>query len=133
MEAQAIYSKTRTRRFFGFGADTSEAGESSYTDDFVDLGFGARYAVPEPGSNLILTGALRTELHNLSDGIVSGVPNLEQAYPGVFFSDEERNMGWFTAGIAYDTRDSQSNPYRGWVVQAIADAALLQSGGDVGS
>ena len=133
VSARAVFSKTRTRRFFGFGADTSPADESSYTEDFLDIGFGTQFTLPEPGSNLILRGAVRAELHSLSDGIVSGAPNLEERYPLVFLRDEERNMGWFTAGLRYDTRDSQSNPYRGWYVGAIADAALIQTGGDVGA
>ena len=133
VSARAIYSKTRTRRFFGFGANTTEDDESSYTDDFVEVSIGADYTVPEPGSNLILEGGLRAELHDLSDGIVSSVPNLEDLYPKIFLRDEMRNMGWLTAGLRYDTRDSQTNPYRGWHVGAVADAALIQSDGDIGA
>jgi len=133
IKAFSIYEEARTLRFFAFGADTSEGDESSYSDQFIDIGFAVDFAVPEPGSNLILRGALRTELHELSDGIVAGVPVLEDLFPDVFLRDQNRNMGWFSAGISYDTRDSQSNPYRGWHIGALADAALIQTGGDVGA
>ena len=42
-------------------------------------------------------------------------------------------LGTLRAGIRWDTRDSQVNPYRGWFISGDVDAALLQQNGDVGS
>lgn len=133
MRARASYSKTRTRRFFGFGADAREEAESSYTDDFVLIDLGLSHTLFEPGSDLIGILGTRAELHRLSSGIVGGVPNTGDAFSTTFSRDEKRNMGWLGAGLRFDTRDSQSNPYRGWFVGALVDAALAQTGGDVGA
>ena len=81
LSARAGYSKTRTRRFFGLGADSQESSESSYTDDLWLIDLGVHLALPDAGSNWVLSGGARMELHELSQGIVSGIPSTEQAFP----------------------------------------------------
>jgi hypothetical protein len=130
--ARGGWSKTLTRRYFGLGADTQEDDESSYTDELTVLDFGARRAIPDPGDNLIVDGGLRLELHHLSDGEVSGAPTTEDAYPVAFERARNADLGWIDAALAWDTRDSQRNPYRGWSVGAGAEGAVVQRGGDVG-
>jgi hypothetical protein len=130
--ARGGWSKTLTRRYFGLGADTEEGDESSYTDEMTALDFGARRAIPDPGDNLIVDGGLRLELHHLSDGEVSGAPTTEEAFPVAFERARNADLGWIEAALAWDTRDSQRNPYRGWNVSAGAEGAVLQRKGDMG-
>jgi hypothetical protein len=126
------WSKTLTRRFFGLGADTTEDDESSYTDELTAFSFGLRRAIPDPGDDLVLDGGVRLELHHLSDGEVSGAPTTEEAYPGAFARARNADLGWIETALAWDTRDSQRNPYRGWNVVGRAEGAVAQRGGDAG-
>jgi outer membrane protein assembly factor BamA len=54
-------------------------------------------------------------------------------FPGLVAQGDGRDSLTLTGGVRYDTRDSQHQPYTGWRVGAIADAALLQTGGAVGA
>ena len=62
------YQKTLTRRFFGLGPDTPPSAESSYTDEALDVGARGDIALPEAGSDWVLTLGLRGEHHNLAPG-----------------------------------------------------------------
>ena len=42
--ARGGYSKTLTRRFFGFGSRSVGGDETSYTEELSDIGFGARWS-----------------------------------------------------------------------------------------
>ncbi|MCZ6465457.1 MAG: hypothetical protein O7A09_14075, partial [Proteobacteria bacterium] len=114
--ASAGYRKTRTRRFYGFGPDTDEDDETSYTDERVEFELGVQASYPDPGDDLILRLGLRGDFHDLSDGAVKGVPSTEEEFPRVFASAENDDLGWLEVGAAWDTRDSQRNPYRGWLL-----------------
>jgi outer membrane protein assembly factor BamA len=50
----------------------------------------------------------------------------------LFETGDGHQSGIFTAGLRYDTRDSQHQPYRGFQAGALLDAPLLQSTGDTG-
>ncbi|HEY5657635.1 MAG TPA: BamA/TamA family outer membrane protein [Myxococcota bacterium] len=130
--ARGGYSKTLTRRFFGLGATTDEDDESSYTDEQTLLDFGVSRAIPDPGDNLVVDGGVRLELHHLSEGEVSDVPATGDAFPRAFAPAQNADLGWIEASVAWDTRDSQENPYRGWNVVAGAEGAVVQRGGDAG-
>jgi hypothetical protein len=128
----ASYSKTLTRRFYGFGADTSgEWDQTRYSDERLALAAGLEHAWPEPGDDLVLRGGIRGEIHELGNGV--GAPNTADVYPPLFFSAKNQLMGYLEAGVSWDTRDSQMNPYGGWHLAADVQAALLQSGWDVGA
>jgi len=131
--ASAGYSRTLTRRFFGIGSNTNERDESSYTDSLWHAEFGLETSLPDTASNWVGALSVKGELHELGDGHVSGQPNTRDAYPDLFDSAEHAWLGWLQTGLRYDTRDSQRNPYRGWVVGGRADSALAQDDGDVGA
>jgi surface antigen Omp85-like protein len=127
------YQRTLTRRFFGLGPDTKENAESSYTDEVSDASFRADLALPGPGSDWIATAGLRGEHHNLARGRVSGVPSTDDAYPVLFKAADGVSATYLTAGLRYDTRDSQHQPYRGWRVGVVADGAPWRSDGTLGA
>jgi hypothetical protein len=139
------YRKTLTRRFFGFGPDSDEDDEVKYTDELFELELEVARAVPDPGANLVLSGALRAEFHSLRtdcDELLSGADRRARC-PGSDFDEsaafqrligdnDHEQVGWLVAGIAWDTRDSTRNPYSGWHVDLSLEAGLLQDEGDVG-
>lgn len=127
------YQRTLTRRFFGLGPDTKESAESSYTDEVTDVGLRADLALPGPGSDWIGTFGLRGEHHNLARGHVSGVPSTDTAFPAEFSAGDGESQMYVSAGLRYDTRDSQHQPYRGWRVGVVADAAPWQTDGSMGA
>lgn len=130
--ARGGWSKTLTRRFFGLGANTTEDDESSYTDEATLLGFGLSRSLPRPGDDFILDGGLRFELHHLASGEVSGAADTQDAFPLAFARARDANLGWIDTSVAWDTRDSQRNPYRGWNIVGRAQGAVLQNGGNLG-
>ncbi|MDJ0786900.1 MAG: BamA/TamA family outer membrane protein [Myxococcota bacterium] len=127
------YSKTLTRRFFGFGADSRESNETSYEDELFDINVGIEMALPDPGSDWILSAGFRGELHELAPGAIDDDPTTDELFPDAFFDAETSNLGYFQLGLHWDTRDSQANAYGGWRVGAAVNAALLQRGGDLGA
>jgi outer membrane protein assembly factor BamA len=64
---------------------------------------------------------------------VSGEPDTKKAFPKLFEDAEHDDLGWVSAGIAWDTRDSQRNPYRGFVARVRSEFAAVQRGGDLGA
>lgn len=133
LRAAAEYERSLTRRFFGFGADSQERDETSYTDATVGGRFGVQLTIPDPGDDLILGMGVRGEWHNLSGGEVSDEPVTGDVFPGVFDDAKHRSLGWLQADLHWDTRDSQRQPYRGWDVGLSADAAPIQTGWEVGA
>jgi hypothetical protein len=133
LAAAGGYQRTLTRRFFGLGSDTRESAESSFTDEVVDAGARADLALPGPGGDWIATFGVRGEHHNLARGRVSGVPSTDQAFPTLFEDADGRSATYLTAGLRYDTRDSQHQPYSGWRLGLVADVAPWQSDGGLGA
>jgi hypothetical protein len=144
------YQKTLTRRFFGFGPDSDEDDEVKYTDKLVELEVELAMAIPEPGANLVGTIGLRGEYHSLStndfDCDETSRPNdqeLPRVCPGdwdqtskfrsFIDNDDHERLGFLVAGLRWDTRDSQRNPYKGYELGVSVDAPLVQKGGDVGA
>jgi hypothetical protein len=125
------YQKTLTRRFFGIGPDTRADDETSYTDELWIAGVGGELALPEAGGDWVASLSLRGEHHNLSAGRVSGRPTTDQAFPALFAEGDAYSALTLSAGLRWDTRDSQHNPYRGWRVGVGVDAPLYQSTGEV--
>ena len=127
------YSKTLTRRFFGYGPNTLESAESSYLDEAVIVSFGFSSSLPQPMDDFVLELNLDVESHKLGNGTVRGVPTTQQAFPTVFDPDQDRVFGLLGAEMRWDTRDSQRNPYSGQAVGLRVDASLAQNGGEVGA
>jgi len=129
------YEKSLTRRFYGFGASTSESDETSYTDETAFGRLGFELALPDPGDDLVVGASVKGEWHSLSDGKVGNKPNTgdADAFPVIFARGDDRKLGWLELELRYDTRDSQRMPYRGFALGATIDSALLQTDWDVGS
>jgi hypothetical protein len=133
LRAWGGYEKSLTRRFYGFGGSSSEVEETSYRDETAFARFGIDLAVPEPGSDWVLAGAVLGEWHSLGRGSVKGAPDTEDVFPAAFFPSQDQWLVWLETEVRYDTRDSQRLPHRGFAVGVRADSALLQSGSDVGA
>ena len=132
IRARGGYSKALTRRFFGLGPGTSEDDETSYTDEAAEFALGIDRAWPRPGDDWIVSAGVRGEFHRLSGGEVSGEPDTEQIFPALFDDAQGARLGWLDVGLAWDTRDSQRNPYRGVRVEGRAEGAIVQRSGDAG-
>jgi hypothetical protein len=133
LRAAGGYSRSLTRRFFGKGPKTDEDDETSYRDSVGFFELGLDHAFPDPGDDLVLSLGLSGAFHDLGEGRVAGHPNTSKVYPALFESADPKALGSLQAGVRWDTRDSQTNPYRGWWIAGDVDAALLQQGGDVGA
>ena len=131
--AAVRYERSLTRRFFGFGADSDEANETSYTDETTEARIGVQLAVPDPADNLVLGFGVRGEYHHLFRGKVGGKPATSDLFPGVFSDARDSGLGWIDTEVRWDTRDSQRQPYRGWDLGARVAAAPFQSGWDAGA
>jgi len=131
--ARGSYSKTLTRRFFGFGPDTPAAGESSYLDEAIEFGLGVAYSLPKPVDDLVAEVRLEAEAHQLGSGTVQGAFDMRDRYPAVFARFQDWNFGNLVTELRWDTRDSQRNPYSGHALGARAESLLAQSGGNVGA
>lgn len=121
------YRKTLTRRFFGIGPSTKERDETSYTDQIAFLDLGVSKSLEGTFEDIVLELGVRGEHHWLSQGEVGGAGQTNREFPELFAEADPYGLGWLAAGIRWDTRDSQRNPYRGTVLGARVDAALLQN------
>jgi hypothetical protein len=133
VRAGVSYSRTLTRRFFGFGDDTDEDDETSYTDEFAFAAVGMDVALPEAGDDLVLGIGVRGEWHNLAKGHVDDAGQTKDVFPHVFDDGDRDGLGWLDLELRWDTRDSEILPYRGFDVGARIQAAPVQSEGNAGS
>lgn len=133
LRAAGGYNRALTLRFFGIGPNTKESDETSYRDSEGFFEFGIDHTLPDPGDDLVVSFGVRGAWHDLGDGHVQGKPDTGAVYPVLFAEADPSALGWLQAGVRWDTRDSQLNPYRGWWVSGEVDAALLQENGDVGA
>lgn len=69
----------------------------------------------------------------MSRGRVRGVPSADVAYPDLFRDADPREELALTAGLRYDTRDSQHQPYSGWRIGVGVDSPVWQSSGSPGA
>ena len=127
------FRKTLTRRFFGIGPSTQERQETSYTDSVAFVDIGIAKSLEGVLDDFVLESGVRGEGHWLDDGKVSGKPTTEELFPVLFEDADKVVLGWLTTSLRWDTRDSQRNPYRGTAIGASTDAALGQTGGDIGA
>jgi hypothetical protein len=121
------YRKTLTRRFFGIGPSTKEGQETSFTDQIVFLDLGLSTSLEGWFDDFVLELGMRGEHHWLSRGRVGDAGRTDREFPQLFHEADPYGLGWVSAGIRWDIRDSQRNPYRGTVLGARVDAALLQN------
>lgn len=133
IRAEGGYTRSLTRRFFGLGPNTDESDETSYRDSVGYIELGVDHTWPDPGDDLVMSLGVSGEWHDLGNGHVGGKPNTSEVFPELFDEADPSALGTLRAGLRWDTRDSQVNPYRGWFVGGDVDAALLQQSGDVGA
>ncbi len=132
MFGEVGYSRTLTRRFYGFGSRTPASNETSYTEELSQLGFGARISLPDPGDDLLLSTGIGYQRHNLSRGRVSSVPSTDDSYPATFAAADGVDQLWVSLGLSYDTRDSLHQPYRGFRMGFGSNTAVFQSDSNFG-
>ncbi|MCK5940872.1 MAG: hypothetical protein KAI24_02785, partial [Planctomycetes bacterium] len=131
MYARGGYAKTLTRRFFGLGSRTPESNETSYTEELTDVGFGVRLPVPDEGGDWLARVDLDAHHHGLSSGRVAAVPSTNQFLPSfqqAFADGDGVDQLWLTTRLAWDTRDSLAQAYRGSRVGLSASTAWQTSG-----
>jgi hypothetical protein len=131
--ARASYSKTLTRRFFGFGPDTIPQQQSSYLDEAIEFALGIAYSLPKPFDDFVAEARIDAEAHQLGSGTVQGAFDMRFLYPETFRAFQDWNFGNLGVELRWDTRDSQRNPYEGHALGARVDALLAQTGGNVGA
>ena len=118
------YERTRTRRFFGFGADTTADDETSYTDEVSHARLLTERALP---GDWVLSAGLGGEHRNLAGGYVKNVPSTEEIFPTQVAAGDSLTSLWGSAGVRYDTRDSVDSPYHGWSLGISWDGPLTAS------
>ncbi|MEM7206056.1 MAG: BamA/TamA family outer membrane protein [Planctomycetota bacterium] len=133
LTAGVEYSRTLTRRFYGFGSRTGEGDETSYTEELTALALQLRRSVPLPGDDLLLGFRVGFEHHGLQRGRVSDVPSSDDLFPSVFADGDGVSQLWLAASAAIDTRDSIANPYSGWRLGAGIAGVPVQSDLDAGA
>jgi hypothetical protein len=133
VRAYGGWSKTLTRRFYGFGAGSGGKDETSYSDRVYEIDLGVQTTWPDPGDDLILRAGLRGEFHRLGSGSVGGKPDTKDEFEALFNAADPTRIGWLSLGASWDTRDSQVNPYSGWEAGADVAAALAQRDADLGA
>ncbi|MCK6487595.1 MAG: outer membrane protein assembly factor [Planctomycetes bacterium] len=126
------YERTLTRRFFGLGGATTADGETSYVDEVVDAGVQLQKALPSAGGDWVAQVGVRGDRHNLAGGHVPEVWATGSVYPLMVRQDDGAAALWLSAGLRWDGRDSQSNPYRGLSLGGTLECAPLISAGRAG-
>src|SRR5262245_26006379 len=116
LRGEGGYSRSLTRRFFGLGPKTNESDETSYRDSVGYFELGLDHTFPEPGDDLVFSIGASGEWHDLGPGHVGGKPNTEDVFPTLFEEADTSALGTLRAGLRWDTRDSQVNPYKGWFI-----------------
>jgi hypothetical protein len=122
------YDRSRTRRFYGIGSRTEADDETSFTDEVSFAQLLSQFSVPDVGDDLILQVGGRLEYRNLHRGYVDQKPSAGDVFPELVHEADSYGSAWLHGALRYDTRDSQENPYRGWMVELAVDSAPLQRG-----
>jgi outer membrane translocation and assembly module TamA len=126
VETDVMYEVDSTERFYGFGNDSPEDGESNYTSSIF-------LARAKPGYFLLpklnLNFDTRARHHDLSRGQVDNVPYTVFKHPRV----QERGAAptWFwlnRLALTYDSRDSRKIPKRGTFAELYVDGAAQALG-----
>lgn len=127
------YRKTLTRRFFGIGPSAQERQETSFTDEVAFLDLGLSTSLEGDLDDFVVELGILGEQHWLGRGRVGGEGSTEAEFPSLFTEADPYGLGWIRTDIRWDTRDSQRNPYRGSVLGASIDAALIQNDWNLGA
>ena len=131
LRGAAGYDRSLTRRFYGIGSRTEKDDETSFTDEVGYAQLLMQLSVPDAGDDLIMQLGGRLEHRNLKHGFVSSAPSTGEIFPDLVEQGDSYDSAWIHGALRYDVRDSQENPYRGWMVELAVDAAPLQRGDNV--
>ncbi len=126
--AHAGYSKTLTRRFYGFGSRTLRSDETSYTEELTHAGLGVRVSLPDPGSDWLVRTDIELARHGLARGAVLGRPSTDDVFAGEFRDGDGVDQVWWENSAGFDSRDSLHQAYRGSRLAGLANVALGTSG-----
>jgi hypothetical protein len=133
--ARGGYSRTLTRRFFGIGSRTPESDETSYTENLTSAGVGVRLPLPDDGGDWLARVDVDVMHRGLSTGRVAAVPSTNQYLPSfqdAFADGDGVDQLWLTKRLAWDTRDSLAQPYRGERI-GVSVATAWQTSGEWGA
>ncbi|HEX3133362.1 MAG TPA: BamA/TamA family outer membrane protein [Planctomycetota bacterium] len=122
------YDRSLTRRFYGLGSRSVADDETSYADEVSYAQLMMQLSVPNPGDDVVMQIGGRVEHRNLHHGYVGGQPSTGEIYPELVEAGDSYDSVWVHGALRYDSRDSQENPYRGWLAEVGVDLAPLQHG-----
>jgi outer membrane protein assembly factor BamA len=119
--ARAVYDRSGTPRFFGFGNRSRQIDQTNYTNEqkFIEAALGWNWS-----RTWQLTYTARVRTVDILSGRLAGVESIERRFPKVSGRGENREI-LNRLSITYDTRDDLTVPTRGtqWVVYGgVADA-----------
>jgi hypothetical protein len=126
------YSNTLTRRFYGEGSRSQKSDETSYAEALSEVGFNIKRTFPDPGDNLVLSAGANYQFHDLAPGKVRSVETTDVKFSGAFGRGDQVSQLWLDLGVAFDSRDSVHQPYRGSFLGLGTHTAALQTGHDLG-
>lgn len=107
--ASAIYDRSGTPRFFGFGNDTSISDQTDYTEDQTLL----RAIVGWNISRTLQLGLmLRAKSVNITAGTLPNLPSITASFPGISGLGTNHEL-LSRVTLTYDSRDDLTVPTRG--------------------
>jgi len=119
--AEVAYERDSTERFYGFGDDSPESGESNYTSAQFLSDFEAGVWVV-PGVNL--SYRMRIRRFEVQRGQVDSLPFIATAHPGIRTRGLDPGVYWqHRLAATYDTRDSIDMPTEGSYATVYVDGA----------
>lgn len=128
VRATVGYRRTLTARFFGYGPDTAKDDQTSYTDATAWVGGGIQGSPVQGLPSLLGQFDLRLEHHDLAPGKVNGKSSTTDIYPELVAQGDRLGTAIVHTGLAWDTRDSSANPYRGFSVALDQDTRFDDHG-----
>jgi hypothetical protein len=122
--ARAEYSRDGSARFFGFGPNSPQSGESNYTLDTMNERLTWGMPVRE-GSPINVSLQQQVQANKVRPGAITEPDDLVNKYPelGRDLSPRRRDA-FFRAALTYDTRDSDVTTSSGTYVSVYAEAAV---------
>jgi outer membrane protein assembly factor BamA len=119
--ANVLYERDSTERFYGFGNDSPEDGESNYTGANFD-GNVTPGVWLLPAVNLSYTMGIRR--FEVQTGQVDAVPFIIAEHPEVRGRGDQPGVYWrHRVAFTYDSRDSMDIPTRGAFATAYTEVA----------
>lgn len=121
--ARVEASRDSSRRFFGRGPRTTQAGESNYTFDTINyrvsgtLPFNRRTPWQLKLQHQLMS-------NRVYDGAIDKIPDIRTIHPDEFAQTDRRQLdGTVRVGIAYDSRDSSITTTRGALIEWFAEGS----------